>query len=99
MDAPKKKRGRPVGWRKHKPVETPQLDLQPQLLSNTKEIKEVLKDDSNNLDIVKCPGDDCPRKESCLRYTAPERDKYQAFFTMGVNIKDVIKCQFYWEVN
>lgn len=47
-------------------------------------------------DISKCPGTDCPRKEECLRFTMPERVKFQSWIFMKVSIPDPTKCRFFW---
>lgn len=44
-------------------------------------------------DITKCSGDECPKKQSCYRYTAKASD-YQSFF-MTPPIKDG-ECDHYW---
>lgn len=49
------------------------------------------------MDIAKCKGTDCARRETCLRYTMPERPKYQNWIFMAVAIKDTTKCRFHWE--
>ena len=46
------------------------------------------------LDIAKCTGGDCPKKQSCYRYTA-KADEYQSFFMTPPN-KDG-QCDHYWE--
>lgn len=45
-------------------------------------------------DITMCRGDECPRKQSCYRYTAKASD-YQSFF-MTPPVKDG-ECDHYWE--
>lgn len=44
---------------------------------------------------VKCPGTGCKRKESCYLFTCEPLPKYQCFFTMACNIKDIPNCKFY----
>jgi hypothetical protein len=44
-------------------------------------------------DIAKCPGTDCPQKETCYRYTAKPSD-WQSYFSVPP-IKDG-KCEMYW---
>lgn len=34
-----------------------------------------------NVDITKCCLSTCPRKETCIRWTHPVRDKYQSYLT------------------
>lgn len=51
-------------------------------------------------DISMCPGDDCPRKETCYRYTATPNQFRQSYFTKAVyDKKDTTKmtCMYYWE--
>lgn len=50
------------------------------------------------IDIAKCQGTDCARRDTCLRYTMPERHKYQNWIFMKVAIPDPIKCKFHWEI-
>ena len=45
-------------------------------------------------DITKCSGEDCPKKQSCYRYTAKASD-YQSYF-MTPPIKDG-QCDHYWD--
>lgn len=49
-----------------------------------------------NPDISKCLGTSCKKRETCLRYTLPAREKYQAWVHMAVSIPDTEKCKFYW---
>lgn len=46
-------------------------------------------------DIIKCHGDGCKKRELCLRFTTPPKPKWQAYFLIGVNIKNVDECQFF----
>ena len=46
------------------------------------------------MDICKCTGIGCPKKQSCYRYTAEASD-YQSFF-MTPPIKDN-ECTYYWD--
>lgn len=50
------------------------------------------------MDIAKCKGIDCARRDTCIRFTMPERPKYQNWIFMLVAIKDTNTCRFYWEV-
>lgn len=50
------------------------------------------------MDIAKCKGTACARRETCLRYTMPERIKYQNWLFMPVAIKDTATCKFHWEI-
>ncbi len=49
------------------------------------------------LDISKCVGNGCNKKESCLRYTQPPKDKNQSWMHMGISIKVVDDCKYFWE--
>lgn len=46
-------------------------------------------------DISLCKGTNCPRKESCLRFTQPPKDKWQAWMIMSVSIPDPNVCRFF----
>lgn len=48
-------------------------------------------------DISMCPGDDCPRKEDCYRYTATPSPYRQSYFAKPVyDKKDKAKCTYFW---
>lgn len=47
-------------------------------------------------DISKCKGTDCPFREGCYRYTAPE-GYWQAYFTGVPYNKETKKCEYLWE--
>ena len=47
--------------------------------------------------IVKCTGDGCLKKESCIRFFSEPAEKYQPWFTEEVSIPDKKKCGFYTE--
>lgn len=47
-------------------------------------------------DLSKCLGTSCNKREKCLRYTQPAREKYQAWIHMAVSIPNTEKCKFYW---
>lgn len=54
-------------------------------------------------DLTKCPGINCPIKESCKRFTAPTTPLYQSVFVEvpGKWVKEddnglVWKCDMYW---
>jgi hypothetical protein len=47
--------------------------------------------------LVKCPGTDCQRKESCARFTQTPLIRYQAYLCMSVSVKVVEDCK--WFVN
>lgn len=46
-------------------------------------------------DITMCKGDDCPKKNSCYRYTAKASEYRQSFFTDSP-IKNG-KCEYFWD--
>lgn len=46
-------------------------------------------------DISKCDGKDCPLKETCYRYTAPDSG-WQSYLEPTKRGKD---CEHYWPVN
>ena len=45
------------------------------------------------VDITKCKGDSCPRKEDCYRFTA-EADTWQSWFVVPPFDGD--KCDMFW---
>lgn len=47
------------------------------------------------VDLTKCHGTNCLRRESCVRYTHPPREKYQSYLVEDVAIPDVEKCRFF----
>lgn len=52
-----------------------------------------------NTDITKCPGTDCPMKESCVRYITPPDQDLQAYFITPPWEKGEdgeYKCEMYW---
>lgn len=48
-------------------------------------------------DICKCSGKDCPHKENCYRYTAPE-GMLQTYY-LNPPITEDGKCDHYWGDN
>lgn len=52
------------------------------------------------IQIAKCTGENkgtvCSRREQCLRFTIPEREKWQNWMFIDVMIPDMNKCRFYW---
>ena len=47
-------------------------------------------------DISKCdPGESCPHREKCYRFTAPADEYYQAYFAEPPIKKDGT-CDFFW---
>lgn len=48
-------------------------------------------------DIVKCPGTDCPVKETCKRFTNPVEDTQSYFLDAPFKIEDNnFTCDMYW---
>lgn len=45
-------------------------------------------------DITKCEGYDCPKKENCWRYKAPDSPYRQAYF--AENPQKDGDCEHYW---
>jgi len=45
-------------------------------------------------DISKCTGKDCPKKESCYRFTATDNEYGQSY--MGCPLKKDGTCDYYW---
>jgi hypothetical protein len=48
-------------------------------------------------DIMLCPGEDCPRKWECYKYTAKPSDDHQAYFEKPP-IKEGV-CAHFWATN
>lgn len=48
------------------------------------------------MDISKCSGEGCGKKDSCLRYLAPSGER-QAFFIEPPLDKDG-KCEYFWDI-
>lgn len=46
-------------------------------------------------DISMCPGGNCPRKDSCYRYTATPSEWMQCYFAEPPVEVDGV-CQYYW---
>lgn len=46
-------------------------------------------------DICKCYGKNCPKKESCYRYTVSEDPHYQTYFAEQINNNG--NCEYYIE--
>jgi hypothetical protein len=46
-------------------------------------------------DITMCEGTNCPHKEKCHRFTAPQNEYYQAYFAKPP-IKEDGTCDFFW---
>ena len=47
-------------------------------------------------DMSKCIGTDCPLKESCYRYTAPESEIWQSWLSVVWYDKTTNKCELWW---
>lgn len=45
-------------------------------------------------DIAKCTSEECPKKQSCYRYTAKASD-YQSYF-MTPPLKEDGTCEYFW---
>lgn len=50
------------------------------------------------MDISKCFGKDCPRKETCYRYTAKPSEYYQSYGSFEQNRNSDGDCGYYWKV-
>jgi hypothetical protein len=51
-------------------------------------------------DITKCPGNDCPVKNKCYRYTAPASMKQHYFWNIpGKTEGNKFTCSMYWGDN
>jgi hypothetical protein len=46
-------------------------------------------------DISKCTGKDCPKKESCYRFTAKVNEHRQSYFG-EIPLKEDDTCDYYW---
>jgi len=49
-------------------------------------------------DISKCPGTDCPMRDSCYRYIAPSNNFWQSYFTTAPIEVSENKCEYYWPI-
>lgn len=47
-------------------------------------------------DISMCDGNECPQKQECYRYTAPQNPQGQAYFTFVPYDKDAKQCTMFW---
>ena len=50
-------------------------------------------------DISKCPGTDCPMRDSCYRYTAESNGLWQAYFTKApveLDWDGRMVCEYHW---
>jgi hypothetical protein len=52
-------------------------------------------------DITMCGGEGCPMREKCYRYTAPESEYRQSFFTEAPwerdDESDEVICDHFWD--
>ena len=46
-------------------------------------------------DIAKCQGQDCPDRDSCYRYTAPDSD-YQDYGMFDALLVPGVECEAWW---
>lgn len=49
------------------------------------------------IDLSKCSGKDCAKKELCVRYLHPARSKFQAWLVEAVAIPVKSECVFFAE--
>jgi len=47
-------------------------------------------------DITMCSGEDCPKKESCYRFTATPTPLGQSYFLEPPYNKEKNECELYW---
>lgn len=50
-------------------------------------------------DISKCVGEACKKRDSCLRYTQPPKERYQHYIHQATAVKNVNECKFYMEID
>lgn len=50
------------------------------------------------VDLVKCPGTNCLKKDNCVRFLKPARPFWQAYLTMEISIPVVSSCRFHMPV-
>ena len=48
-------------------------------------------------DITKCKGENCPLKETCWRFLAPEERLYQSYFLGIPYSKEKKECEYFWD--
>ncbi len=48
-------------------------------------------------DITMCPGEECPLKEKCYRFTAHPNEFRQSFFTGIPYNEDKEECEYFWD--
>lgn len=51
------------------------------------------------MDISKCANKECPLRDKCWRFTAPDSPYRQAYadFEFKVNEKGEVKCEYFWD--
>lgn len=49
-------------------------------------------------DISMCPGNNCPKKEECYRFTAIPNEPWQAYFIANPD-PDGAACEFFWPLS
>lgn len=49
-------------------------------------------------DISKCYGGECPLKEKCYRFTAPENEQWQAFFVFVPFNNELKECDMFYAI-
>ena len=47
-------------------------------------------------DICMCPGEDCPIKKTCYRFTAKPSEYWQSYFMTPPYSKETKSCNSYW---
>ncbi len=48
------------------------------------------------MDISKCFGKDCPRKNTCYRYTSKPDELYQSYGSFEQTMDGSGNCDYYW---
>ena len=53
------------------------------------------------MDISKCANKECPLRDKCWRFTAPDSPYRQAYadFEFKVNEKGEVKCDYFWKIS
>lgn len=81
-------------WTKHPKNTTMKKPRKVKEVSQQKPPKKVY--DTSPV-FVKCTGEGCSKKDTCVRFTSKAAEKYQPWFTESVSIPDKKKCNFYLE--
>jgi len=50
-------------------------------------------------DITMCPGDNCPLKENCYRFTAKASEYHQSYFMEAPYDHGMKDCEHYWFIS